>query len=552
MKRGPGKMAAVGVAMLLVALVFASSASAAGTVRTWGFNFTGALGAGASSGPSTCGTVGCSTKPVAVLSAATAIAGGYDHSLAVRGGRVVSWGDNSLGELGYGTSTGPNSCPTACSVKPRQLKRPTNAVAVAAGVNFSLALLSNGTVEAWGDNDFGELGIGTASGPATCGTGFSCSTKPVVVPGLSNVKAIAAGGSHALALLNDGTVMAWGANFDGQLGDGTSSGPVTCNFGTPCSPTPVVVPRIAKAFGIAAGNLFSLAIVQFTPGVTHVEAWGDNASGQLGQGTTSGPSTCPNGDPCSRIPVQVTGLSGDERAVAANAGAGQALVRSGDGSVAAWGNNQFGQSGSACGTPFCPSPKLVPGVSGATQIATSGSGSAGRSMALESSGQVVEWGSSPLGDGTYPGGSATPVNVLGMNAESAIAAGGLHSLAIGPPPPNKFSVGLSQCQCSIVTLHIHVPAPGLLTLHQRGTPSPGPGPGPLLASVDRKKKPLVKAVVVTVKKAGKVKVKVKLTARGKKKLKRSHKLRVKVVITFTPNGGTPRRKTITVTFRKRK
>jgi alpha-tubulin suppressor-like RCC1 family protein len=212
-------------------------------------------------------------------------------------------------------------------------------------------------------------------GPTSC-SGFNCSPTPVAVTELSNVKAIAAGGNHALALLNNGTVMAWGGNSDGQLGDETSSGPSTCSGGVPCSPTPVAVTTpngapIGKVEAIAAGDAFSLALLPYTAGVSQVQAWGNNDFGQLGQGSISGPSKC-GIDSCSTAPVRVSGLSGTEVGIAANGAAQQALALEQNGSVAAWGDNTFGEAGSACGTPFCPGPKLVPGIGNATAIAGSG------------------------------------------------------------------------------------------------------------------------------------------------------------------------------------
>ena len=90
--------------------------------------------------------------------------------------------------------------------------------AVAAGGHHSLALLANGTVVAWGANDSGQLGDGTTI----------TRSEPVEVTGLTGVKAIAAGGDHSLALLNNGTVMAWGDNESGQLGNGNSSEGAKC------------------------------------------------------------------------------------------------------------------------------------------------------------------------------------------------------------------------------------------------------------------------------------------------------------------------------------
>jgi alpha-tubulin suppressor-like RCC1 family protein len=89
---------------------------------------------------------------------------------------------------------------------------------IAAGSRYSLALTAGGTVPAWGYNGTGQLGDGTTEGPEKCPTTRPCSTTPVAVSGLKEVVALAAGDEHSLALLKNGEVMAWGANEHGQLG----------------------------------------------------------------------------------------------------------------------------------------------------------------------------------------------------------------------------------------------------------------------------------------------------------------------------------------------
>lgn len=550
---------------LLAILILSASASAFGTVWTWGVNRQGEIGDGTSTGPNTCsGTASgpCATAPASVLNASTGIAGGFEHSLAVRLGRAVAWGDNRFGELGDGTNTGPSLCAKfACSTKPVfviGLPKRLRVVQVAGGVNFSLALMSNGTVEAWGENEFGQLGDGTFTGPSSCKVAtrvWACSTTPVQVSGLSNVIAIAAGGNHALALLSNHTVMAWGANDAGQLGQLTSSGPQVCFVTTPCSTTPVLVKSatgnaLLKVDAIAAGDAFSLAM--FT-NVTHpqIYAWGYNAFGQLGNGTTSGPNTCFHSEPCGLAPTVIRSLI-EVRAIAASANAAQALAILYNGSVAAWGDNEFGQVGNGCSTPFCPTPMLEGGITDATAIATSVGVNMGRSMALLGNGQAVEWGTAPLGDGNANGPSSCligscsldPVNVKGMSAASAIAVGGEQSLAIAPPPANKFSLVLAPCRvCQAITLKVKVPAPGLLTALQAPVPHHGSSGGP-------PPKPLINPVTITVTRAGTVKIKLRLTRAGQNALKHKHSLKVKTLITYTPTGGTPASKTVTVTLKR--
>jgi len=160
----------------------------------------------------------------------------------------------------------------------------SNAVDVAAGSDHSLALLDDGTVLAWGGNLFGQLGDGTGtSRPA-----------PRPVERLANVTAIAAGWHHSLALDSSGRVWAWGDNSLGQIGTGEPADGAPTN-----EPLPVQVATLPRVSAIAAGGRHSLALLANCPLVL---AWGDNSAGQLGDGTT-----VPRW-----LPVQVDGLGEGE------------------------------------------------------------------------------------------------------------------------------------------------------------------------------------------------------------------------------------------------
>jgi alpha-tubulin suppressor-like RCC1 family protein len=236
-----------------------------GTVMAWGNNGSGQLGNG---------TTANSDVPVAVkeLSGVKAIAAGGNHSLALlENGTVMAWGRNSQGQLGNSSTTN-SDVPVAVSGL-------SGVKAIAAGGNHSLALLENGTVMAWGENRVGELGNASTTN----------SDVPVAVTGLSGVAAISAGGEHSLALLSDGTVTAWGSNFSGELGDGSSSGPETCAVSIPCSTKPLAVKGLSGVTAIAGGEEgHSLALLS----TGAVMAWGDNGEGQLGDGTSTGPEPC--------------------------------------------------------------------------------------------------------------------------------------------------------------------------------------------------------------------------------------------------------------------
>ncbi|HHM04491.1 MAG TPA: hypothetical protein ENJ19_01950, partial [Gammaproteobacteria bacterium] len=138
----------------------------------------------------------------AVANPVTAVAAGEEHTLALdEAGLVWSWGDNSYGQLGDGTTAPRHSPMLVAGLGP--------AVAVAAGARHSLALTAEGRVWSWGSNEYGQLGDGSTTSRST----------PQAIAGLSDVVEIGAGRYHSLARTRDGRLWTWGANFSGQLGD---------------------------------------------------------------------------------------------------------------------------------------------------------------------------------------------------------------------------------------------------------------------------------------------------------------------------------------------
>jgi len=309
-------------------------------------------------------------------------AGGY-HSLALKSdGTVLAWGDNANGQFGDGTNTSRNT--------PVQVSGLTGVVNIAAGIIHSLALKSDGTVWAWGYNGHGQLGDGTTTGRNT----------PVQVSGLTGVVDIAAGTYHSLALKSDGTVWVWGSNNYGQLGDGTTTN----------RNTPVQVSGLTGVVDIAAGTTHSLALK--SDGTVWV--WGYNGHGQLGDGTNTSRNT----------PVQVSGLTG---VVNIAAGDVHSLALKSDGTVWAWGYNGYGQLGDGT-TTNRNTPVQVSGLTGVVDIAAGDY----HSLAIKSDGTVWVWGSNnygQLGDGTTTDRN-TLVQVSGLTGVVDIAAGINHSLAI--------------------------------------------------------------------------------------------------------------------------
>jgi alpha-tubulin suppressor-like RCC1 family protein len=372
----------------------ASSAQASFGAAAWGANLTRQLGDGSISASSS------TPVPVSELAGVTAISAGGYHSLALLAdGTVRAWGNDEYGQLGDGA--------TSSSGVPVTVSGLSGVTAIAAGGHHSLALLSNGTVMAWGDDEQGQLGIGSTKE----------SPVPVAVKGLTGVRAIAAGAEHSLALLGNGTVMAWGENESGQLGDGK----------TIASTVPVAVKGLTGVTAIAAGSEHSLALLA---GGT-VMAWGDDSFDQLANGEV---------EEASDVPVPVLGLSG---VVSIAAGANHNLARLTSGTVEAWGANARGQLGDGTTAIRDQTPTVVTGLTGVTAVAAGGA----RSMALLGDGTVRTWGdgaSGALGDGASGGLSTIPVAVKGLGEVAGISAGARHDLTFGEPLPVVSAVSPSS------------------------------------------------------------------------------------------------------------
>ena len=259
------------------------------------------------------------------------------------------------------------------------------------GGSHTTVLKDDGTVWSWGANGNGQLGDGSTTSRVL----------PTNVATLSNVVGIADGDTHVVAVKSDGTVWAWGLNGSGQLGDGT----------TTQRTTPVQIPTLSDVIAVAAGTAHSVALK--SDGT--VWAWGLNSNGQLGDGTTT-PRTSP---------VQVTGLSG---ITSIASGSYHVLAVKNDGTLWAWGRNGNGQLGDNTTTQR-PSPVQVSGLSNIVQAA----GGAYHSLARKSDGTVKAWGYNgygQLGDSTTTQRTA-PVAVVSIPAAASIAAGAYHSFAAG-------------------------------------------------------------------------------------------------------------------------
>ncbi len=271
-----------------------------GVVQCWGNNSSGQLGDG---------TTTDSLAPVNVVGLATGgittLSVGEDHvcALSVTGG-VQCWGKNDRFQLGDGTSINR-------SIPVNVTGLAGGVTALSAGLGHTCALLSNGAVQCWGYNVYGQLGDATTKSRST----------PVPVAGLvSGVKSIAAGYYHTCALLNSGIVQCWGYNANGQLGDGT----------TTHRSAPLNVTGLADGVkAISAGSDHTCALLNNNT----VQCWGLNSNGQLGDGTTTN----------SLIPVNVTGLVVEVTAMVS--GGNHTCVLLSTGFPQCWGMNSSGQLG---------------------------------------------------------------------------------------------------------------------------------------------------------------------------------------------------------------
>ena len=242
---------------------------------------------GTTTGPDTCsgGPNSCAQSPRTLFSSLfvgpSAISSRNTSACAiVSGGNVVCWGEDEVGEIGTNGTGSICSGNDLCSPTPVSVPGVTGATAITTGAFFTCALISDGTVDCWGDNEYGELG---SSETALCANAsYPCSISPLHVAGLSNVKQISAGDDFVCALRNDGTVMCWGDNGYDELGNASVTGACQAPFGV-CSTTPVAVTGLSGATAIATGAYFGCALLS-TGGVS---CWGFNSFGQLGNGNTT-------------------------------------------------------------------------------------------------------------------------------------------------------------------------------------------------------------------------------------------------------------------------
>ncbi|MDR0862025.1 MAG: hypothetical protein LBN30_04530 [Oscillospiraceae bacterium] len=336
--------------------------TADGALYTWGNNSYGQLGIGNRTSK---------LSPTKVADGYVSVAAGSTHTLAIAvDGSLYAWGDNSYGQVGDGYRL----------ARLQPVKVMTDVAAVAAGGSHSLALKTDGTLYAWGQNAYGQVGDGSRIARLL----------PIKIA--SDVAFIAAGDNHSVYITTDGTLYAWGANARGQVGDGSRVDRLK----------PVKIKGGMKS--AAPGGAHTLAITE--DGTLY--AWGSNAFGQLGDKSRVD----------RLLPVKVmenvasvaagssaldmTGLgsaTGDGALVSiiiSLMGGAHSTALKTDGTVWAWGSNNYGQLGDASRTDRLTPVKIMDDA-----IAIAGGGDA--CAALKADGSLYTWGFNShgqVGDGT--------------------------------------------------------------------------------------------------------------------------------------------------------
>jgi alpha-tubulin suppressor-like RCC1 family protein len=352
-----------------------------GTLWAWGFNGWGALGSPAAPANQ--------LTPLQVGTATTwrSVSAGYSHSAAVRAdGTLWAWGDNRYSQLGDGTTTQQNA--------PVQVATGANWQTVSAGQFYTTALRQDNSYWAWGYHSNGQLGNGR--GPQLI---------PYELTTPDTWRGINAGAFHTLAIGPNSTLWSWGSNTAGQLGNGTTT--------DQRQPTQIGAPTVS--WRTASGGYTHSAAISLDGTLW---TWGDNSAGELGDGTTT-----------SRLVPTQLGTATDWASV--STGYQYTLALKTDGSLWAWGRNNSGQLG--LGTTTQQTVPTRVGTATWQSVTTSKSaGTAAVSLAIRQDGTLWAWGSNnngQLGQGTYSAQSTAPVQVGTATWQSA-AASSTHTLGV--------------------------------------------------------------------------------------------------------------------------
>jgi len=259
-----------------------------GALKCWGFNYVGQLGLGdIVNRGDTSGTMGADLPAIdlgAGQSAKAVSAGEHHICVLLASGAVKCWGQNNFGELGLGDSVnrGGSTGEMGDALPAVDLGLGQTAIAVATGYGHTCALLASGAVKCWGKNDVGQLGLGDKASRGD-GPGEMGDALPAVDlgPGQS-ATAITSGSHHTCARLASGAVKCWGGNDLGQagFGDPLTRGDGPGEMGDAL--LPIDLGAGLSALGIRAGSVHTCAWLS----TGAVKCWGWNQNGELGLGDT--------------------------------------------------------------------------------------------------------------------------------------------------------------------------------------------------------------------------------------------------------------------------
>ncbi len=320
-----------------------------GSLKCWGANDYGQLGVGDTNARGqTLGTMG-DALPVVPVGAVSQVATNRHTCAVLANGTVKCWGKNEFGELGYGDKRARGGLAgEVLGLSAVDIGAGRKAQQVGVGAHHSCALLDNGSVKCWGNNTWGQLGYGNTTNLGDAPNEMGANL-PAVDLGLGRTAtAIAIGGGHSCALLDNKTIKCWGLNDRGAVGDGSTTnrgdGPNEMGANLPA----VTLPPGRTALAVAASTddqSASHTCALLDDG--NVTCWGDNRDGELGLGSTA------------------TALSGNHATVALGTGRRAVKITCGqwttcalldDNTMKCWGHNAFGQLGQGSKTTLGDGP----------------------------------------------------------------------------------------------------------------------------------------------------------------------------------------------------
>ncbi len=284
----------------------------------------------------------------------------------------------------------------------------------AASAQRVFAVKDDGTLWAWGTNNYGQLGDGTQT----------TRTNPVQVVGLTDVIAVASGSYASFAITDGGDLWSWGSAHMGLLGDGVyQSGSTTLIDEARTQLTPQQLTGLPPM--IAVSTLETVAAAVDTNG--QVWDWGeDNAGPSGGMLARTTPDRCGSSTfTCGGSPGQVTGLSG---AVSVAVGFQRVQVVFSNGSTRGWGDNSFGELGDGTTTV-----RFTPTLSLASDVEELANNFRGTTGALMTTGDVLFWGARGVETNPVPSAQAsnpTPITLTSPTGVTQLAIGDGHQLAL--------------------------------------------------------------------------------------------------------------------------